>query len=105
MLYDPKDHYEPEETTQDFSKHSKLYERFMRIKQWKLLAPFMKHHADGHEHPAKGGSSKTGGAKGGNSVKASGSEMSASGSKLGAVVKAGSNVVRLKSLFHTFFNF
>src|SRR5258708_2039960 len=42
MLYDPKDHYEPEETTQDFKKHSKLYERFMRIKQWKLLAPFMK---------------------------------------------------------------
>src|SRR6201985_3246623 len=44
MLYDPKDHYEPEETTQDFKKHSKLYERFMRIKQWKLLAPFLKHH-------------------------------------------------------------
>jgi hypothetical protein len=40
MLYDPKDHYEPEETQQDFTKHSKLYERFMRIKQWKLLAPF-----------------------------------------------------------------
>src|SRR6186713_3467031 len=32
MLYDPKDHYKPEETTQDFTKHSKLYERFMRIK-------------------------------------------------------------------------
>ena len=46
MLYDPKDHYEPEETTQDFKKHSKLYERFMRIKQWKLLAPFLKHHGD-----------------------------------------------------------
>jgi hypothetical protein len=45
MLYDPKDHYEPEETTQDFKKHSKLYERFMRIKQWKLLAPFKKPHA------------------------------------------------------------
>jgi hypothetical protein len=49
MLYDPKDHYEPEETTQDFKKHSKLYERFMRIKQWKLLAPFMKHHAEAHD--------------------------------------------------------
>lgn len=46
MLYDPKDHYEPEETTQDFKKHSKLYERFMRIKQWKLLAPFLKHHSE-----------------------------------------------------------
>lgn len=42
MLYDPKDHYEPEETSQDFRKHSKLYERFMRIKQWKLLAAFRK---------------------------------------------------------------
>src|SRR5580704_16592617 len=42
MLYDPKDHYEPEETTEDFKLHSKLYERFMKIKQWKLLKPFMK---------------------------------------------------------------
>lgn len=42
MLYDPKDHYEPEETKEDFQQHSKLYERFMRIKQWKLLKPFMK---------------------------------------------------------------
>ncbi|HEY4337119.1 MAG TPA: GNAT family N-acetyltransferase [Puia sp.] len=56
MLYDPKDHYEPEETTQDFKKHSKLYERFMRIKQWKLLAPFIKHHAEEHNGPTgKGG--------------------------------------------------
>jgi hypothetical protein len=42
MLYDPKDHFEPEETTQDFKQHSKLYERFMRIKQWALLKPFLK---------------------------------------------------------------
>lgn len=42
MLYDPKDHYEPAETTEDFKQHSKLYERFMRIKQWKLLQPFLK---------------------------------------------------------------
>jgi hypothetical protein len=42
MLYDPKDHYEPEETTMEFKKHSKLYERFMRIKQSRLLAPFRK---------------------------------------------------------------
>jgi hypothetical protein len=56
MLYDPKDHYEPEETTQDFSKHSKLYERFMRIKQWKLLAPFMK-----KDHPEGNGNNKSGG--------------------------------------------
>jgi len=42
MLYDPKDHPEPAETTEDFKIHSKLYERFMRIKQWKLLKPFLK---------------------------------------------------------------
>ena len=42
MLYDPKDHYEPEETKADFKQHSKLYDRFMRIKQWKLLRPFLK---------------------------------------------------------------
>jgi hypothetical protein len=57
MLYDPKDHYEPEETKEDFKKHSKLYERFMRIKQWKLLAPFMKHHAESHEPSVKSGNS------------------------------------------------
>ena len=37
MLYDPKDHYEPQETAENFSAHSKLYERFMKIKQSKLL--------------------------------------------------------------------
>ena len=42
MLYDPQDHYEPEETKADFKQHSKLYDRFMRIKQSKLLQPFMK---------------------------------------------------------------
>ncbi len=36
MLYDPKDQ-KPNETAQDFVKHSKLYERFMKIKQWNLL--------------------------------------------------------------------
>jgi hypothetical protein len=46
MLYDPKDHYEPEETIQDFKKHSSLYERFMRIKQWKLLAPLLRRDKD-----------------------------------------------------------
>jgi len=46
MLYDPKDHSEPAETAEDFSVHSKLYERFMKIKQWKLLKPFMKKERD-----------------------------------------------------------
>lgn len=37
MLYDPADHYEPEETAQDFKTHSKLYERFMKMKKNKML--------------------------------------------------------------------
>lgn len=37
MLYDPKDHAEPAKTAEDFSTHSRLYERFMKIKQSKLL--------------------------------------------------------------------
>ena len=37
MLYDPADHYEPEETAAEFKKQSKLYERFMRLKQSRLL--------------------------------------------------------------------
>jgi hypothetical protein len=37
MLYDPKDHSKPEETAKDFVKKSKLYERFMKFKQWGLL--------------------------------------------------------------------
>ena len=36
MLYDPKDQ-KPKETAEDFVQHSKLYERFMKIKQWGLL--------------------------------------------------------------------
>ena len=33
MLYDPADHYTPEETTEAFEKKSKVYERLMHIKQ------------------------------------------------------------------------
>ena len=40
MLYDPADHYEPAETAEDFKQHSKLYERFMRLKQSRLLKFF-----------------------------------------------------------------
>jgi len=42
MLYDPKDHYEPEETKDFFSKKSKVLERLQQIKQWKFLKPFLK---------------------------------------------------------------
>jgi N-acetylglutamate synthase-like GNAT family acetyltransferase len=47
MLYDPKDHYEPEETAKEFKQYSKLYERFMRMKKWKLLKPFLKKNNNG----------------------------------------------------------
>ena len=42
MLYDPKDHYEPEETKQFFEENKKGLERLLKFKQWKLLRPFMK---------------------------------------------------------------
>lgn len=37
MLYDPKEHPEPKETAKDFEKKSKVYERFMRLKQNRLI--------------------------------------------------------------------
>ncbi|HVZ24964.1 MAG TPA: hypothetical protein VG842_02860 [Sediminibacterium sp.] len=37
MLYDPADHAEPKETTANFNRNSKIYERFMKIKQSRLL--------------------------------------------------------------------
>jgi GNAT superfamily N-acetyltransferase len=37
MLYDPKDHYEPEETKDHFEKKSKVYERLIKLKQSKFL--------------------------------------------------------------------
>ena len=37
MLYDPADHPKPEETAADFREHSDQYERFMRLKQSRLL--------------------------------------------------------------------
>ena len=42
MLYDPKDHYEPEETQKYFQENAKGFERLQRFKQWKLLRPFLK---------------------------------------------------------------
>ena len=37
MLYDPKDHYEPQETKEHFQKKSKVYERLIQLKQSKFL--------------------------------------------------------------------
>jgi Acetyltransferase (GNAT) family len=42
MLYDPKDHYKPEETKEFFEQNKKGLERLLRFKQWKFLRPFLK---------------------------------------------------------------
>ena len=47
MLFDPADHYEPEETKEEFKKQSKLYERFMRLKQSRLIGFLQKKQGDG----------------------------------------------------------
>lgn len=54
MLYDPKDHYEPEETKQYFEENKKGFERLLRFKEWKLLKPFMRKDKD-----EKGGDGNT----------------------------------------------
>ena len=47
MLFDPADHFEPEETKEEFKRHSKLYERFMRLKQSRLIGFLQKKQGDG----------------------------------------------------------
>lgn len=37
MLYDPADHYEPEETKRFFEEKKKGFERLLRFKEWKFL--------------------------------------------------------------------
>ena len=51
MLYDPKDHYEPEETKKFFKEKSKVLERLMRIKQLKFLRGFLKKEKNGAAKP------------------------------------------------------
>jgi hypothetical protein len=53
MLYDPKDHYEPEETKQYFEENKKGFERLLKFKEWKLLRPFLK-----KDKGAEGGASR-----------------------------------------------
>ena len=48
MLYDPADHFEPAETSEEFKQNSKLYERFMKIKQSKLMNIFRKKNLFSH---------------------------------------------------------
>ena len=42
MLFDPKDHYKPEETKQFFEEKKSGLERLLQFKRWKLLKPFLK---------------------------------------------------------------
>ena len=42
MLYDPQDHYEPEETIEYFEQNKKGLERLLHYKQWKFLQPFLR---------------------------------------------------------------
>lgn len=42
MLFDPKDHYEPEETKEHFNRKKKVYERLLRWKQYRFLNRLMK---------------------------------------------------------------
>ena len=42
MLYDPQDHYEPEETIEFFENNKSGLERLLHFKQWKFLQPFLK---------------------------------------------------------------
>ena len=48
MLYDPKDHYEPEETKQFFEENVTGLERLLKFKQWKLLKPFLRKEKEGN---------------------------------------------------------
>lgn len=57
MLYDPKDHYEPEETKQFFEENKNIFERLLRFKEWKLLKPFLKKEA-GDTHTSGNGAAK-----------------------------------------------
>ena len=59
MLYDPKDHYEPEETKEFFEKKKNVFERLLRIKQWKLLQPFLKNSSKDSKEEARNGKAKS----------------------------------------------
>jgi len=51
MLYDPKDHYKPEETKEFFEKNKNGLERLLRFKQWKLFKKKDNGVANGNSKP------------------------------------------------------
>lgn len=54
MLYDPKDHYKPEETKEYFEENKKGFERLLQFKRWKFLRPFLKKDKDHKDDPGNG---------------------------------------------------
>lgn len=58
MLYDPKDHYQPEETAEDFKQHSKAYERLLRFKQSRFIKAFRKKNSGDNAGGGGGGEKK-----------------------------------------------
>lgn len=52
MLYDPADHYEPEETQKYFEENKKGFERLLRFKEWKFIKALRRQNA---ANAAKGG--------------------------------------------------
>lgn len=52
MLYNPKDHYEPEETREHFDQKKKLYERLLQFKQHVFLTFFKRKDTDGKSRSA-----------------------------------------------------
>ena len=55
MLYDPADHYEPEETKQFFEENKSGLERLIRFKEWKFLKALLRKDKEetGGEHKNK----------------------------------------------------
>ena len=54
MLYDPKDHYKPEETKEYFEENKKGFERLLQFKRWKFLRPFLKKDKDNKDDSHNG---------------------------------------------------
>jgi hypothetical protein len=53
MLYDPADHYEPEETKQYFEENKSGFERLLRFKEWKFIKALRRKEPAGSEPKAK----------------------------------------------------
>ena len=54
MLYDPKDHYKPEETKEYFEENKKGFERLLQFKRWKFLRSFMKKDKENKDDSSSG---------------------------------------------------